>query len=208
MEKAKKYEENAPTNSKISLECTLEEFLNAFTCGKPIRAGSKFFRYSDFLSQEAMRLTVELNTFYHSQEEIRKIFSRLTKKEMDDTFHLFPPFYTECGKNITIGKGVFINSGCHFQDQGGISIGNGSQIGHNVVMATLNHGLSKKERHDLFPAPIRIGENVWIGSNATILPGVSIGDYAVIAAGALVNKDVPDGTVVGGVPARILKTID
>lgn len=96
---------------------------------------------------------------------------------------MFPPFYTDCGKNIAVGKNVFINSGCRFQDQGGISIGDGTLIGHNVVLATLNHGIAPGERHDLFPASIHIGKNVWIGANATVLPGVTIGDNAVIAAG-------------------------
>ena len=80
---------------------------------------------------------------------------------------LFPPFFTDCGKNIHLGKGVFINSGCKFQDQGGINIGDGALIGHNTVLATLNHGLLPEERHDLIPKPINIGKNVWIGSNST-----------------------------------------
>ena len=86
---------------------------------------------------------------------------------------LFPPFYTDCGKNIHLGKGVFINAGCKFQDQGGIYIGDGALIGHNTVLATLNHGLLPEERHDLIPRPIHIGRNVWIGSNSTILSGVT-----------------------------------
>lgn len=81
-------------------------------------------------------------------------------------------------------------------------------IGHNVVLATLNHNLDPNRRGDMIPAAIRIGKNVWIGSNATLLPGVHIGDGAVVAAGAVVCRDVPPNTVVGGVPARILKGID
>lgn len=129
-----------------------------------------------------MRITTELNNSYHTPTEIRDLFSKLTGREVDETFGMFPPFYTDCGKNIRVGKHVFINSGCHFQDQGGITIGDGSLIGHNVMLATLNHGLEAEERHDLFPAPIHIGRNVWIGANATVLPGVTIGDHAVIAA--------------------------
>ena len=92
----------------------LTEFLQAFERGEPIRAGSDLMKYSGWLSQEAMRLTTEMNSAYHTPEEIRKIFSDLTGKEVDDSFSLFPPFYTDCGKNITVGKGVFINSGCRF----------------------------------------------------------------------------------------------
>ena len=102
---------------------------------------------------------------------------------------------------------MFFNSGCKFQDQGGITIGDGSLIGHNVVLATLNHNLDPEHRGDIIPSPIHIGRNVWIGSGATVLPGVTIGNGAVIAAGAVVTKDVPDNTIVGGVPAKVMKTI-
>ncbi|NBH84197.1 sugar O-acetyltransferase [bacterium C-53] len=150
---------------------------------------------------------MELNTKYHTPEELREIMGRLIGKKVDRSFRMFPPFYTDFGKNITIGKDVFINSGCHFQDQGGIEIGDGALIGHNVVLATINHDLNPKGNRKNHYAPIRIGAHVWIGSNATVLPGVTIGDWAVVAAGAVVTRDVPAMTVVGGVPARVLKTI-
>ena len=102
---------------------------------------------------------------------------------------------------------MFINSGCHFQDQGGIEIGDGVLIGHNVVLATINHDLDPEENRKNHYAPIKIGNHVWIGSNATVLPGVTIGDWAVVAAGAVVTQDVLPLTVVGGVPAKILKKV-
>ena len=163
--------------------------------------------YANELFQEAVRIGMELNTIYHTPEELREIMSRLIGKKVDDSFRMFPPFYTDFGKNITIGKDVFINSGCHFQDQGGIEIGDGALIGHNVVLATINHDLNPKENRKNHYAPIRIGAHVWIGSNATVLPGVTIGDYAVVAGGAVVTQDVPAMTVVGGVPAGVLRTI-
>ena len=163
--------------------------------------------YANELFQEAVRIGMELNTKYHTPEELREIMGRLIGKQVDRSFRMFPPFYTDFGKNITIGKDVFINSGCHFQDQGGIEIGDGALIGHNVVLATINHDLNPKENRKNHYAPIKIGDHVWIGSNATVLPGVTIGDYAVVAAGAVVTRDVPAMTVVGGVPARVLKTI-
>lgn len=119
----------------------------------------------------------------------------------------FSSIYTDFGKNITVGKNVFINACCHFQDHGGVSLGDGCQIGHNVVFATLNHGLAPEDRQTTYPAPITLGKNVWVGSNSTILQGVTIGDNAVIAAGAVVTKDVPENTIVGGVPARIIRKI-
>ncbi len=163
--------------------------------------------YANELFQEAVRIGMELNTMYHTPEELREIMGRLIGKKVDRSFRMFPPFYTDFGKNITIGKGVFINSGCHFQDQGGIEIGDGALIGHNVVLATINHDLNPKGNRKNHYAPIRIGAHVWIGSNATILPGVTIGDWAVVAAGAVVVQDVPAMTVVGGVPAKVLKVI-
>lgn len=164
--------------------------------------------FADTLFQEAVRIGMELNSQYHTPEEIREIMGRLTGKRIDDDFRLFPPFYTDFGKNITIGKDVFINSGCHFQDQGGIVIGDGTLIGHNVVLATINHDLSPANNRKNHYAPIIIGSHVWIGSNATVLPGVTIGDWAVVAAGAVVTKDIPALTVAGGVPAKVLKKIE
>lgn len=151
------------------------------------------------MCQDAIRIGVELNAYYHTPEEI---MSRLTGHEIDDTFHLFPPFYTDFGKD------VFVNSGCHFQDQGGIEIGDGALVGHNVVLATINHDLTPSKNRENHYAPIKIGKHVWIGSNATILPGVTIGDWAMVAAGAVVNKDVPSFTIVNGVPAKVIKTIE
>lgn len=159
------------------------------------------------MSNEARRITFELNNAYHTPEEVRNLLSRLFGKTVDESFRVFPPFYTDFGKNITVGKNVFINACCHFQDHGGVSLDDGCQIGHNVVFATLNHGLAPEDRQTTYPAPITLGKNVWVGSNSTILQGVTIGDNAVIAAGAVVTKDVPENTIVGGVPARIIRKI-
>lgn len=148
---------------------------------------------------------MELNTKYHTPEEIVEIFSRLTGKTVDKSFRLFPPFYTDCGKNITVGKEVFINSCCHFQDQGGIVIGDNVLIGHNVTLATLNHDENPERRQSIHPAPIEIGKNVWIGSNVTILQGIKIGDGAIVGAGSVVTRDVPANCIVAGNPASIGK---
>lgn len=158
-------------------------------------------------SQRALRLTTELNGACHTPERVRELFFQLIGRPLDETFCLFPPFYTDYGQNITVGKNVFINTGCRFQDQGGIVLGDGALIGHNVMLATLNHDEDPAKRHILHPASIVLGKNVWLGANATVVPGVTIGDGAIVAAGAVVTKDVPPGVVVGGVPARILKRI-
>lgn len=186
----------------------LNEFLEYLNSGKTVKAGSEAHLKMHDVSKEAMQLTAQINTGYQEPETMRKLFSELIGKPVDQTFTLFPPFYTDCGKNITIGKQVFINMGCKFQDQGGIFIDDGTLIGHNVVLATLNHAQSPEERGDMIPAAIHIGKKVWIGSNATILPGVTIGDGAIIAAGAVVSKDVPPNTIAAGVPAKIIKEIE
>lgn len=158
-------------------------------------------------SQRALRLTMELNSQYYEPEEVRRRFFELICQPEDETFCLFPPFHTDYGKHIKVGKNVFINTGCHFQDQGGIEIGDGTLIEHNVVLATLNHDEDPALRHILHPAPIKIGKNVWIGANVTIVSGVTVGDDAIVAAGAVVTKDVPPETMVGGVPAKVIRKV-
>ena len=184
-----------------------EEFISVLNSGERVAAGSETHQYMTKLSNKAMKIMAVLNNSYHTPEKIRELFSALIGREVDEGFGMFPPFYTDCGRNIHVGRNVFINSCCHFQDQGGIYIDDGALIGHNVVLATLNHGQLPENRHDLLPSPIYIGKNVWIGASAVVLPGVRIGDGAIVAAGAVVTKDVPPNTVVGGVPARQLKSV-
>lgn len=187
---------------------TTETFIEIMNSGEKILCGSEAHRYMGMLSQEEMKITARMNNGYHEPEEIRELFSLLTGREVDESFGMFPPFYTDCGKNIHIGRNVFFNGGCRFQDQGGIYIDDGALIGPMVVLATLNHEQDPEHRGDLFPKPIRIGKKVWIGANATVLPGVTIGDGAIVAAGAVVAKDVPPGVIVGGVPAKIIKRME
>ena len=186
----------------------LAEFLDAMRSQAEVAANSELHLQMHALSQQALRITAEINGSYHTPEELRALMQKLTNGGCGEDLGLFPPFYTDCGKNIRIGKGVFINAGCQFQDQGGITIDDGSLIGPKTVIATLNHDMQPEKRANLHPAPVHIGSRVWIGANCTILPGVTIGDGAVVAAGAVVTKDVAPRTVVGGVPARFIKRID
>lgn len=185
---------------------TLDEFLQHTAKQKPL-CGAEIGSFMDEMNNEARKITCELNQTYHTPDEIRDLLSRLFGYKVDSTIRVFPPFYTDFGKNIHIGQRVFINACCHFQDHGGIFIGDDCQIGHNVVFATLNHGLDPKDRKSTYPAPIVLGRNVWIGANATILQGVKIGDNAVVAAGAVVTKEVEPNTIVGGIPARVIRHI-
>ena len=187
---------------------SLNEFLDYVKTGAPIKAGSEYMMFCGMMTQEALKITMEMNNRYHSTEEIQELFSQLTAQPVNRALNLIPPFHTDFGKNIHIGKFVFINSGCTFQDQGGITIGDGCLIGHNATIATLNHDKDPERRGDNYPSPVVIGNGVWIGSNVTVLPGVTIGDYAIIAAGAVVTKDVAAGTIVAGTPAKVIKSID
>lgn len=186
---------------------TTEQFVEIMDSGALIVANSPVHEVMHRLSQEAIRITLEINNSYHTQDEIISLMSELTGRKVDVSFRLFPPFYTDCGKNIRIGKRVFFNSGCKFQDQGGIIIGDDVLVGHNCVIATLNHAEDPDHRADMIPKPVRIGDKVWIGANVTILPGVTVGEGAILAAGAVVTKDVPPRTTVAGIPARVIKKL-
>lgn len=186
----------------------LSELLDIFNSAKTLTMDEEAASACNHYATEAQKITCEINSNYHDLDEIREMFSDLIGERVSDDFRLFPPFTTDFGKNIHLGKNVFINSGCRFQDQGGIYIGDNALIGHNVVLATLNHEENPKKRGNLIPAPIRIGNDVWIGSNATVLAGVSIGDGAIVAAGAVVTKDVAENTIVGGVPARYIRDVN
>lgn len=117
-----------------------------------------------------------------------------------------PPFHCDYGTHLHIGEGVFVNYGGTFLDCAPITIGDATQIGPNVALLTPDHPRDPVQRRAGWEAahPITIGENVWIGGSATVCPGVTIGDDAIVAAGAVVTRDVEPGTTVVGVPARRL----
>lgn len=172
-----------------------------------VEAGSEAHRFMHSSAQRALRITAEINSGYHPPEELNELVTELIGKPVGEDFAMFPPFHTDFGLNISFGKGVFVNSGCSFQDQGGITVGDGTLIGHQVTVATVNHDMDPSNRGSMTFGPVAIGRNVWIGDHASVLPGVTIGDGSVVAAGAVVTRDVPPMTVVAGVPARAIRTI-
>ena len=185
----------------------LKELLEHFNNGDTLGEDFEVIELMRFYSRQAQKITMQINTQYHEPEELASLFSELIGKPVGEGFGLFPPFYTDFGKNINIGRNVFINAGCKFQDQGGITIDEGALIGHGVVLATLDHDFAPEKRQQLHPAPIHIGKRVWIGANAVVTKGVTIGDNAVVAAGAVVTQDVPADTIVGGVPAKVIRKL-
>ena len=154
------------------------------------------------------RLVSRLNSGEKSEEEVRELLSQITGREVDSTLWLIPPFYTDFGRNIHFGKNVFVNSACTFMDRGGIYIDDEVFIGPKVNLITINHDINPFNRNTTICKPIHIEKRVWIGVAATILPGVRIGENSIIGANAVVTKDVPSNTIVGGNPAKVIKTID
>ncbi|TFJ93223.1 DapH/DapD/GlmU-related protein [Lentibacillus salicampi] len=186
----------------------LEKLLSKMETEGVIHAGSEVNKAMVAVSDEARRLCAHLNNGVYTNEQIRQQISQIVGQALDEDFSLFLPFTTDFGKNIKIGKNVFINSGCRFQDQGQIIIGDQSLIGHNVVLATINHDYNPLNRGTMYLKPIVLKERIWIGSNATILPGVTVGENAIVAAGSVVTRDVEPNTIVGGNPAKFIANLE
>ena len=161
------------------------------------------------VTRRAMRLTAELNKLpFDDVARVREIFSQLTGRTVDDTFTLIPPIYTSYGLDIRIGRRVFINQCCTLYDMGGVAIGDLVMIGPNVNIITSGHALSPSQRRTYIEAkPIVIEKNVWIATGATIIGGVTVGENSVVAAGAVVTKDVPPNSLVAGVPAKVIRSL-
>lgn len=140
-------------------------------------------------------------------DEIRSLLGKVTGTEIDESTTLFPPLFINYGKNTRIGKRVFINHACSFLDLGGIIIEDDVMLAPKVNLLSEGHPISALERNTMIPGKVHIKKGAWIGAGATILAGVTVGKNSVVAAGAVVSKDVPDNTVVGGTPAKTLKTI-
>ena len=183
----------------------LSGFLDVVRQGRLIEGGSAAHLFMHEAAQEALRVTAALNSGYRRPDEVRALLTELTGRPVDESVSLFPPFYCEFGKNLTLGRNVLINMACRFQDAGGITIGDGSLIGHGCTLTTLNHAVDPDRRADMVPAPVTIGRKVWLGAAVTVVPGVTIGDGSVVGAGAVVTKDVAPDTIVAGVPARVIR---
>ncbi len=167
----------------------------------------EFYKIAELIT-EAQKIIAEMNTGYKTPQEVRDLFSQLTGVSVDPSFWMLPPFYTDFGKNIRVGKNVFINHACEFMDRGGITLEDGVFIAPKVNLITINHPTRPSQRHSTYCAPIVIKRNAWIGVAASIMPGVTIGKNAVVAANAVVTKDVAANTIVGGIPAKVIKTFD
>ena len=197
---------NKPEQKILSNQKNRDIF-DRFKAGEPIRLNDPEY----FKVQEVVNRTIELSAQLNSStatNQIRERLSEIIGAKLDESTTVFAPFHTNFGRFIQIGKNVFINHACSFLDMGGITIEDNVLIGPKVNLITENHPLDPTNRRALICNPIIIKQNAWIGAAATILPGVTVGENAVVAAGAVVSKDVPANTIVGGVPAKIIKTIN
>ena len=159
--------------------------------------------------KRAMAITARLNRLtFDDADEVRAVFSELTGKKVDDSFSLIPPFYTTGGLDIRVGRNVFVNQNCTFYDLGGLDIADDVMIGPNVSIITSGHPIEPSERRaSVIAKPIAIERNVWIAANVTIIGGVTVGENSVVAAGSVVTRDVPRNTLVGGNPARVIRSL-
>ena len=159
--------------------------------------------------KRAMAITARLNRLtFDDADEIRALFSELIGRKVDDSFSLIPPFFATGGHETRVGRNVFVNQNCTFYDLGGLDIGDDVMIGPNVSIITSGHPLEPAQRRAAtIGKPIVIGRGVWIATGAIVIGGVTIGDNAVVAAGAVVTRDVPANTLVGGNPARVIRSI-
>lgn len=155
----------------------------------------------------AFRITGKLNAAYHTAEQTRAVLSELIGAPIDPSTSVMPPFYTDFGQFTRFGKNVFVNFGCSFMDRGGITIEDGALIGPQVKLITENHDEHPERRQHVYSRPIRICRKAWLGAGVTVLPGVRIGENAIVGAGSVVTRDVPDGVIAAGVPARVIRPI-
>jgi acetyltransferase-like isoleucine patch superfamily enzyme len=192
-----------------SLKCVHSEpeIFHRMRNGATISPAEPGFKFVQEEVDRTLRLCTALNACSDAVR-VRDRLGEITCAKIDESTTLFAPLHANFGRFITIGKNVFINGDCTFLALGGITIEDDVLIGPKVSLITENHPLDPAERRNLRLKPVIIKRNAWIGAGAIILPGVTVGEYSVVAAGAVVNRDVPANTVVGGVPAKILKTID
>lgn len=160
--------------------------------------------------KRAMQLTAEINKLsFDDVARVREIFSELTGRQVDETFTLIPPFYSSYGLDIMVGRKVFINQCCTIYDMGGVEIADNVMIGPNVNIITTSHPLEPSQRRVYIEAkPIVIEKDVWIATDVTIIGGVTVGENSVVAAGAVVTKDIPPNSFAAGVPAKVIRSLE
>lgn len=187
-------------------ENTNKDIFDRLKSGEPIPMDDP--EYSNVREQvnRTMGLSQKLNAAADA-DEVRHYLEKIIGEEIDESTTVFPPFHTNVGRNIQLGRNVFINHACSFLDLGGITIEDEVMVGPRVNITSENHPVEVADRKTLVPGAVVIKRNAWIGAAASIMPGVTIGENAVVAAGSVVTKDVPANTLVAGVPAKVVKKL-
>ncbi|WP_266364653.1 sugar O-acetyltransferase [Tellurirhabdus rosea] len=188
-------------------ESATADIFQRLQAGEPLRRDDPEYPKFGEAVAHTIRLCVEMNAAATDVDAVRARLSVIIGTEIDASTTIFPPFYTNFGRFTRLGKNIFINHDCSFVDIGGITVEDDVLIGPKVSLITENHPLDPADRKTLLLKPIVIRRNAWIGAGATILPGVTVGENSVVAAGAVVNRDVPPNTVVAGVPAKVVRTL-
>lgn len=191
----------------MSIEQTRADIFQRMQAGEPLRKDDpEYARFGEVVSR-TISLCAAMNATATELDQVREKLSEIIGTRIDESTTIFPPFYTNFGQFIKLGKNVFINHACSFLDIGGITIEDDVQIGPRVNLTSENHPLDPADRKTVLLQPILIKRNAWIGAGATILPGVTVGENSIVAAGAVVSRDVPPNTVVAGVPAKVVKAL-
>ncbi len=159
---------------------------------------------------EAVNRTISLLKRLNASEDLneaRKWLAEILDANVDESTGVFPPFHTNFGKFIRLGREVFINHACSFLDLGGITLEDGVMVAPRVNITSETHPVDVSNRKILVPGAVLLRRNAWIGVAATIMPGVTIGENSVVAVGSVVTADVPANSVVAGVPPKIVKRL-
>ena len=188
-------------------EHTNNDIFDRMKAGEPVPMDDPEYPKIHDIVNRTIGLSNKLNAA-DNVDEIRTYLGKIIGEPVDKSTTVFTPFHTNFGRHIHLGHNVFINHGCSFLDLGGITIEDDVMIGPRVNIMSENHPVETDKRKTLIPAAVTIKRNAWLGANATILPGVTVGENSVVASGAVVTKDVPPNSVVGGVPARKIRQIE
>lgn len=154
------------------------------------------------------KILQRLNTVDRSDfDEIGRIVEELLGKS--EKAFINPPFYCDYGSHIEVGKNFFANYNCTIIDVAKVTIGDNCQFAPNVAIYTAGHPVHPESRNSLYEygVEVTVGDNVWIGGNTVVLPGVHIGSNSVIGAGSVVTKDIPEWVVAGGNPCKVIRKI-
>ncbi|GGC80171.1 DapH/DapD/GlmU-related protein [Enterococcus wangshanyuanii] len=176
--------------------------------GKEVLPASALFKEIHKIKENNERLVMELNTQYRKNSEVLSYLEKITGRPIEASVIVSQPFYTDFGRHIIFGKDIFINKNVTFVDLGGITIEDNVLIGPDSRILTVNHLIDPKKRRGVTVAPVVIKKNAWIGANVSIMPGITIGENAIVAADSTVTKDVPKNAIVVGSPAKIARMID